>query len=113
MDFTTYEEYSEKYGAYTNPEDFNHLMALMNYVDIMGKNVLDGLVDLDFVLNRVEPITVFGIWEKCLPLINEWRRRLGHPEYRKGIEFLYKEMKKKYPDVTFTLHPDRHDLMQA
>ena len=104
-DFTTYEEWLEKYGPISNPEAYRHWNALWNYYDMMGKNVIDGFVDLDMVINRLEPMVIVGLWEKYSIVIHAWRKNYNYQRVGEGVEFLYNMTKKKYPEVTFKLGP--------
>jgi hypothetical protein len=111
-DFSTYEEWSEKYSSYANPEAFKDFLAFWSILEMMGQNVIDGLVDSDMVIKRINPPSIIWIWEKYYVVIEEWRKRYGYPYYGEGVERLYNEAKKKYPDAGLILNPDRHRLMQ-
>jgi hypothetical protein len=107
-DFTTYEEWGEKYGPISNPEAYRHWIAFWNFYDMMGKDAIDGFVDLDMVLNRLEPTVIVGLWEKYSIIIHEWRKNYNYQRVGEGVEFLYNVAKKKYPEVTFRLGPQRN-----
>jgi hypothetical protein len=111
-DFSTYEEWSEKYSSYSNPEAFTNFISLFNTFNMFGWNVIDGLIDVDMVLNRVGVNSIIGLWEKYSVVFHEWRKRYNYPDFGKGLEFLYNEAKKKYPEVGWIPNPDRIRLMQ-
>jgi len=111
MDFSTVEEWAEKYGPYANPEVSKHWYTLIFYFDKLGRRVDDGKIDLDSALFYVEPFGVLLTWEKSLPIFEEWRERMNYP-IMSGFEFLYNETKKKYPTLVSTPSPYRERLMQ-
>jgi hypothetical protein len=111
-EFSNYDEWSEKYGAYTNPEAFTHWLSFLRYHELIGQRVISGLIDLDIALINLDPVSIIGIWEKSKPIINEWRKRYNLPSFFNGFEFLHDEMRKIYPDFAFNLNPQRHRLMQ-
>ena len=112
MEFSTYEEWSEKYSPYVNPEAAVHWYTLHFYIDTIGKRVIDGMIDLDLALSNMPASMVIGIWEKSQPIFEEWKKRYNMPTWVPGLEYLYNEMKKIYPDMSFAPNPQRQRLMQ-
>jgi hypothetical protein len=112
MDFSTYEEWGEKYGPYTNPEAAKHWYTLTGHFSMMGLMVMNGQLDLETVLIYVDPNMPFMLWEKSLPIFKAWRERFNNPDMQKGFEYLVNELKKNYPNHTAIPNPSRQRLMQ-
>jgi len=112
MDFSSYEEWSEKYGPYVNPEAALHWYSMFSYYDGLGRRILNGHIDLETVLSYLDPIIPFAVWEKSKTIFEEWRERFNYPDMEYGFEFLVKELKRKYPDVTYIPNPERQRFMQ-
>jgi len=111
MDFSTIEEWNEKYGPYVNPEASKHWYSLIFFYDLLGKRVIDGQIDLESVLFYVEPFGILLTWEKSLPIFEEWRERMKFP-IMSGFEFLVNSVQERYPTLMSTPYPDRERLMQ-
>jgi hypothetical protein len=104
--FSSYEEWAEKYGPYTNPEAAKYMYAMWNYYNVVGTHIRDGLIDADYWLRmRIWPITVIAIWEKCKVIFEEWREFYNDPSMYEGFEYLYNVIKQRYPHVTYTPSP--------
>jgi len=112
MDFSTYEEWSEKYGPYTNPEAAKHWYALINYFNTLGLQTMNGQIDLETVLIYVDPNIPLMLWNKSLPIFQAWRERYNNPHMRNGFEYLVNELKRRHPKHTPIPHPQRLRLMQ-
>lgn len=112
MEFSTYEEWGEKYDPYVKPEVAVHWFSLVFFLELVGQRVIDGMIDLDMALSNLSASMVIGIWEKSKPIFEEWRKRYNIPQWMNGFEFLYNEMKKEYPGFTFAPNPQRQRLMQ-
>ncbi len=113
MDFETYDEWSEKYGPYANPEAAVHYYALIHYMDTVGRRVIEGRMDLDLAVSNMPIAMVIGVWEKSQPIFEEWKKRYKLSSYAPGLELLYNEMKKTYPEMSFTPSPQRQRLRKG
>jgi hypothetical protein len=111
LDFSSNEEWGEKYGPYVNPEASKHWYSLVFYFNSLGKRVINGQIDLDTVLLYVEPFGPLLTWEKSLPIFEAWRKRFNYP-IMSGFEFLVNSIKERYPTIVATPHPDRERLLQ-
>ncbi len=108
QNFSSYEEWFEKYSPDKNPEAAKHMYAIWSYLDALGRHLRAGLIDDDYVLHNVaNPIVVLAMWEKSKVIFEAWRERYNYPSMYDGFEYLYNTIKEMYPDVTYTPSPLR------
>ena len=112
MDFSTYEEWSEKYSPYANPEASVHWYTLMSFFEAVGQRVKDGTMEVDAAISSLSDMIVIAVWEKSLPIFDEWRKRFNSPSMMNGFELLYNEIMKMNPHTKFIPNPQRQRLMQ-
>ena len=90
QEFTTLDEYVEKYG---NPWSDKELLTLLAYSDGLGYLLKKRLIDKEIIEYLSEGM-VTGIWEKLKPVITGMRKRGNLPTVFESFEYLYHEMKK-------------------
>lgn len=89
-EFTTYEEYEEKYG---DPWADKALLTLLAYNDGLGYLLHKRLIDVEMIEYLSEGM-VTGVWEKLHPIITGMRKNYQLPGLYSSFEYLYNEMKK-------------------
>ena len=99
MEFSNVEEWREKYGPVTNPEDAVHWYVIVNIIDTLGQRVLNGQIDFDTAILYLNPISIVFAWDRSNLIFKEWREMYNLPTIMVGFEFLVNEIKKKYPDM--------------
>lgn len=99
-DWNTAEEFHKKYGREANPEAFAKWLYIRSVFNMAGLLLKEEGVDPDLIFQLYAPNAVIGLWEQQEPLIRETRIRFNHPSYWEAFEFLYKEAKKRYPEIT-------------
>lgn len=99
QDYTTFEEWVEKYGFSVNPEATVKLFSLGNMYNSAGQMVKDGLVKPEFVWSIQAPFSIILLWEKVKPLIDRFRESDNDPSMWGSFEYLYNVTKKRYPEV--------------
>ena len=100
LEWDTVEEFHRKYNWRTTPNLIakrGHIFAKLN---AWGYLLREGLVDLEFLARHHNPSFIKYWWEENEPIFIDQRRRTNNPEAEKDFEFLYDEVKKKYPNVT-------------
>jgi hypothetical protein len=97
--FKTYEEWLRKYSAPVDPESYSNLLAAHAQTNYMGGLVYEGITDLDHLLRITPPLWIMLIWERISPVILEWRSIYKDPFMGFYTEYLYNEIRKKYPEV--------------
>ena len=112
MEYSTYQEWVEKYSPYVNPEAATCYYALIGYYDVLGTRIMKGQIDAAYVTEFLVPLQPILVWEKSAPIIEEWRKRYNHQGMMYGFEYLVTEIRKKLPDLTTTMNPKREKLMK-
>jgi hypothetical protein len=98
-DWDTLDEYLEKYGRWKNQEaavDFTYIGSIYNNLGVLFK---EENVDPDFLLKLYPANSIIGMWEQFEPVIQMIRERNRTPNHWRHFELLYREAKKRYPDV--------------
>jgi hypothetical protein len=95
------DEWSEKYGAHTNPEAYKSMDMLSHYFEGAGVLVKRGLIDPSMVSDLLSEELV-NYWEKFGPMFKEYRRRSNNPRLCENQEYLYGLLKSKYPRGALT-----------
>lgn len=90
QEFTTYEEYIEKYG---NPWTDKQLLTLLAYNDGLGYLLRKRLIDKE-IIEYLSEGNITGIWEKLQPIITGMRENYHLPDIFESFDYLYNEMKK-------------------
>ena len=55
---------------------------------------MDGIIDIETVAMYYPPNIPLIVWEKHLPIVQEWRERYNNPNYHQGFEYLVNEIKR-------------------
>jgi hypothetical protein len=90
QEFTTFEEYVEKYG---DPWSDKALLTLLAYSDGLGYLLNKRLIDKE-IIEYLSEGTIIGIWEKLEPVITGMRKIGNLPNLFESFEYLYNELKK-------------------
>jgi hypothetical protein len=97
QEWDSFEEYLQKYGPTSNPEEFNKFLKVADVYQSLGAFVEDGVFNIKTVFNH-EGVWIIAAWEKMEPLIRGIRKL---PEYARThvnmfpqFEFLYNEIVK-------------------
>ena len=88
-----YDEFMEKYSLPNNLEAQAKWTHYFSSLEGLGILLRKGLIDPDFIY-RTQYGSIILIWERFLPLIEEWRKRSGLTHIYVDPEFLYDEMKR-------------------
>jgi len=93
-DFTTFDEFLEKYDSTVNPDNYAHRARLWQYFDGIGYLLHENLIDLDSVYHLIGGIQPEMHWLKWKPIIEENRKRYDNPDQFIWFEYLANEFKK-------------------
>ena len=88
-----YDDFMEKYSLPNNLEAQAKWTHYFSSLEGLGILLRKGLIDPDFIY-RTQYGSIILIWERFLPLIEEWRKRSGLTHIYVDPEFLYDEMKR-------------------
>lgn len=93
-DWTTYDEFTQKYSARVNFDVFNAMASLGRYLEGVGVLVEKGLIDIDLVTTLFSQYVTW-YWEKHESMFQEYRRRYHDPVAWDHVEYLYNEVQKR------------------
>jgi len=99
-DWKTVEEFMQKYGRWINNEASVKLTYILSVYNMVGIYWKEENVDLDFLLKLYPANAIIRMWESFEPVIQEIRKITGYPDYMVYLEYIYRETKKRYPDIT-------------
>jgi len=88
-----FEDFWEKYGIFTNIEDFTKFDSWATYIKGIGVLVKRRLIDPDLVSDLMGT-SIIQLWERYGSVIKEIRKRI-FPHAYEWCEELYNEMKKR------------------
>ncbi len=97
-DWDTVEEYNEKYGM-PNTEAKAKFTYLMRIFSTAGMLLRENMDNADLIFQLYPATGVIGLWEQFEPIIYDIRKTRNSPTHLEGFEFLYREAKKRYPDI--------------
>ena len=90
-EFRDFEEYSEKYGRYNNPEAHNTLTSLIVFFEGIGTLVKTRDLPIDRVYLLMGGLTII-LWEKFELVKEQIREDLNFPRWACETEYLYNEL---------------------
>jgi hypothetical protein len=97
-DWSTYDEFAEKYGRLNNPEAAAKWMYITRVYNLAGVHLEEG-ADPELLFKLYPPAAIINLWELVEPIFVELRIRYNDPDRAKAFELLYNEARKKYPDL--------------
>ena len=92
MEFTDYDDFENKYGWRTNPDDNAVFNNAYQWLEGIGVLVRRGLIDPELVFDLMYGWIII-YWEKYYPVFRGMREE-WNPKMFEDLEFLYNEMKK-------------------
>ncbi len=78
--------------------DFTYIGGIFNNLGVLFK---EESVDPEFLFKLYPATSIIGTWELFEPVIQMIRERNRDPNHWRHFELLYREAKKRYPDVTW------------
>ena len=90
-EYKDYDEYVEKYGRKNNPEAHNRLTSLITLYEGIGTLVKMGDLPIESVYLLMGGV-VTHIWEKIIPMKDQFREDLNFPRWAIETEYLYNEL---------------------
>ena len=107
-EWNDFDEYMEKYGPYTHPEETAMYESQVSYMEGLGILVQENMVDSDIV-NKLAGRRILQTWQKFEQIIREVRLMEPGPgpDYCESFEFLANEIIKIRKKEGLTLYEDR------
>lgn len=109
QNYKTYEEWQQKYGPTVNPQAYANNAVVIQYYEILGGLLKEGLVSIELIERIWHPIHLICVWERVEPLILGWRKRYKAESMYSNLEFLYNRLYERHPEMSVTrsvLHDD-------
>jgi hypothetical protein len=101
QNFLTYQEWRQDYGV-TSPDNYTSLTAMIQYYEILGVLLRQGLVDMELVEQLWQPLHIIIIWEKVEPVVKGWRETFGDDSIYSNIEYLFNRYMERHPEANKT-----------
>ena len=98
-DWKTVEEFKEKYGMPSNPEAKAKFTYIMRILSTAGTLLKENMANADLIFELYPATGVIGLWEQFEMVIMDIREKRNSPSHLSGFEFLYREAKKRHPDI--------------
>jgi len=89
-----YEDWLKKYGPQTNIEAYSTWASVGNYFKGVGVLVNEKLIDAKLVEKLMAELFL-KYWEKCEPIVKEFRKGYRFPKAWETAEYLANELKKR------------------
>lgn len=107
-DWDDFEDYMEKYGPYTHPEETAMYESQVSYMEGLGILVQEGMVDINIV-DKLTGRRILQTWQKFEQIIKEVRLMQPGPgpDYCESFEFLASEIIKIRKKKGLTIYEDR------
>jgi hypothetical protein len=97
-EWTDAEDWRRKYGKDVNVEadaDWTYIMSIYNIAGIL---LQEEETDPELIFKLYPPHVVIRLWEGFEPVIQALREKT-HTGHLEPFEYLYREAKKRYPDI--------------
>ncbi len=101
QNFLTYEEWGREYST-EHPEHYTSLTAMVQYHEILGGLIRQGLADIDLLEKMWQPLHVIIMWERISPVIMGWRKRYKDYSIYSNFEYLFEAYMKRHPESEAT-----------
>jgi len=98
QNFLTYEEWKSDYGPH-KPEHYTCLTAMVQYHEILGGLLKQGLVDIDLLEKTWQPLHVIVMWERISVVVKGWRDTYKDDSIYSNFEFLFDEYMRRHPEA--------------
>ena len=101
--WTSFEEFWEKYNINDHPEKWNYLLSLLMFYEALGTMIKTEKLPIDDVYLIIGGMSIH-LWEKFIPILGEIRERMEYPRFASETEYLYNELV-KYRDQNTEITP--------
>ena len=98
-EFTTFDEWSEKYSPTVNPKAAVDLYTVMQVFVGAGTLLKEGVIEPELLFNYLPQMIIPQSWTKIKPFVEGIRRRYNDPEFGIMFEYLYTESMRLNPNL--------------
>jgi hypothetical protein len=99
QEFSTFQEYDDKYGPRVDPEAHASTMSLLYTLNSVGMFLREGYVDPHSLFQIWNPLAIKEVWRKIEPVVKGWREYYEYPELFVSFEYLVNLARNIAPDV--------------
>ena len=92
-EWNNFDEFWEKYGPDTNPEQWSKLLRLLMFYEGLGTLVKTKKLPIHDIYLLMGGLTIL-IWEKFIPILGLMRENASYPRLASETEYLYYELVK-------------------
>lgn len=100
LDYTDWvdaEDWERTYRA--DPEAWSQWLYIMRVYNVAGILLKENVSDADLIFQLYPPMALINLWEQFEPVIRYTRESRNFPGLFQAYEFLYREAKKRYPEI--------------
>lgn len=97
QEFSTFEEWSEKYGPRVDPEVHASTLSVLYTLNSVGMFLRERYIDPHSLFQFWNPLAIKGTWHKIEPVIKYWREYFEYPELFESFEYMVNEARKIAP----------------
>jgi len=95
----TREEWAKIYNPFTDPDLFADMIFIQSRFQSIGVMLREGFIEPELLFKIYSPHMIMVTWEHYLPNIIFKRKEVNDPNLHSDFEYLYKETKKRFPDI--------------
>jgi hypothetical protein len=93
----TYQEFQEYISE--NPREYGYFAFITITLNSVGLLLKENVIDPERIFSVYTPNMTITTWNRSYPVIKVWREGYGYSELYSGLEYLYNEARKRYPDM--------------
>jgi hypothetical protein len=97
QEFSTLQEYVDKYGPRVDPESHASTMSLLYTLNSVGMFLREKYVDPHSLFQIWNPLAIKEVWSRIEPVVKEWREYYEYPELFESFEYLASEARNLAP----------------
>jgi hypothetical protein len=98
-DWEDAEDFTRKYGMQVNPEAWAKYVYILRAYNFAGILLKERVAEADLIFKLYPPMGVISVWEQFEQTVQDTRERRNVPAHMESFEFLYREAKKRYPEI--------------
>jgi len=102
QNYLTYEEWFTKYGPDASPDHYTNLAAILQYYEILGGLLSEGLVNVELLEKIWQPIHLVVIWERVEIVIMGFRKFFKDDSIYQNVEYLHDVYLRRHPAMSLT-----------
>jgi hypothetical protein len=100
LDYTDWEDAEDWERTYrADPEAWSQWLYIMRVYNVAGILLKEKVADADLIFQLYPPMALINLWEQFEPVIRYTRESRNFPGLFQAYEYLYREAKKRYPEI--------------